>query len=125
MQMEEISTPQLGTRKCQYQYCYKVCKSTAGLTLHQRSHFVHCDQGFSNPSTLQEHVAEHHFDQANRAFQCIYCSKSFPTDTAMKQHVESSHDLENPYKCEWCGRTFRSKAYLAPRAFQDSPTDPP
>ena len=116
VQMEETSTPQVGTRKCQCQYCYKVCKSTTGLTLHQRSHFVYnckfCDQGFSNPSILQEHVAEHHPDQANHAFQCIYCSKSFPTDTAMKQHVESSHDLENPYKCEWCGRTFRSKAYL-------------
>ena len=117
VQTEETSTPQqVGTRKLQCQYCYRICKNTAGLILHERSHFVHnckfCDQVFCNPSNLQEHVAEHHPDQTNHAFKCVYCSKSFPTDTAVKQHVESSHDLDKPYMCEWCGRTFRNKAYL-------------
>lgn len=117
VQTEETSTPpKVGARKLQCQYCYRICKNANGLTLHERSHFVHnckfCDQVFCNPSILQEHVAEHHPDQTNHAFKCVYCSKSFPTDTAVKQHVESSHDLDKPYMCEWCGRTFRHKAYL-------------
>ena len=112
-QLEE--TPNLSVAGYHCEHCSKVCKSVAGLTNHQRSHFIHkcqfCGKVFLDTNTLEDHFSEHHPEQEKLTHRCSDSLKCFPTVIALRGHMESSHSNQKECMCEWCGRMF-GKSYL-------------
>ena len=73
--------------KYQCQYCGKRCPSTAALRSHKIRH---------EPPK----------------FKCGFCDKMLKTEVAQIVH-EREHTGERPYKCEICGKGFKSMSILA------------
>lgn len=45
-------------------------------------------------------------------FQCLFCSKRFPTNYDMKLHVNSIHTGEKPFECDMCDSRFSQPSTL-------------
>ena len=84
-----------------------------------------CDYKAVNNATLKDHMAKHSDPQ----FQCSYCEKKLKSKKSLEAH-ERDHTGERPFKCEVCGKGFKSSTVLivhkqgvhkifGPKAIQD------
>ena len=119
-----------GEKPFQCEFCPKRFTQPRNLKSHQTVHTGKkpfqcklCHKHFGFKSSFFRHLKtkSHAKSVAKRSesgdsckpedINCRYCLKWFPTDVALRSHVESSHTSLTKNMCEWCGRTFR-KEYL-------------
>lgn len=63
-----------------------------------------CSQGFKTFDEFQQHSRTH---QLTKKFGCAQCGRRFKDEAKLHKHM-INHNL-NPYSCQRCKKTFRSK----------------
>ena len=67
-----------------------------------------CPRGFGSFEEFQDHSRTH---QLNKKFGCAQCGKRFKDEGKLHKHM-MNHNT-NPYSCQRCKKTFRSKTSCA------------
>ena len=81
-------------------------KHNVALKLHLESHDLdrpkcdHCQQTFTQLSTLRMHITLHF---GGPKFECKTCKRSFRQFQNLKRHEKQVHTSDRPYRCDKCG----------------------
>ncbi|XP_050079783.1 zinc finger protein 225-like [Anopheles maculipalpis] len=64
-----------------------------------------CKEPFDSESSFQDHTA---YDECleHRAFQCVFCSKSFKQATHLRNHLLTHKQDARAFGCEFCPKRF-------------------
>lgn len=62
-----------------------------------------CGQFFDSGKELSDHSITHIPDEI---FSCDICNKPFITQDEIREHYDTVHNNNKPYKCETCGKGF-------------------
>jgi len=77
-----------------------------GDKLHKCSH---CKKSFSKVFDLKVHETIH---TGEKLFACPYCDEKFTHYSSRKGHIVRVHGEVTPYRCDHCGKCFKSTYYL-------------
>jgi len=103
--------------------CDKVFRAERLLHLHQRCHTKEkeyfcplCGEGFIYQNGLRRHHLLNHATEEERVatrskYQCDLCGYNNEFLSRLKRHMET-HNTEQNYACDECGKTFNGKRYL-------------
>lgn len=67
-----------------------------------------CGQGFTQNSSLKQHMLIH---SGELPFQCDICDRKFRRKTAIFVHMRR-HSGAKPFSCKQCGSSFRNQRNL-------------
>ncbi|XP_017501266.1 zinc finger protein Eos isoform X4 [Manis javanica] len=107
-----------GKLKCDV--CGMVCIGPNVLMVHKRSHTgerpFHCNQcgaSFTQKGNLLRHIKLH---SGEKPFKCPFCSYACRRRDALTGHLRthsvSSPTVGKPYKCNYCGRSYKQPSTL-------------
>ncbi|XP_042195275.1 zinc finger protein 639 isoform X1 [Callorhinchus milii] len=68
-----------------------------------------CGKGFCNTAEYHKHLNSH---SSQEIYLCQYCDYSTEQIGSLRAHIDTSHAMALPYKCEMCMLRFRSDADL-------------
>ena len=71
-----------------------------------------CDFQFLNITELCEHLKLH-----PSPFGCSLCHKSYGRFDHLCHHVKVIHSSKRPYKCNYCGQTFKQRHHMTEHKF--------
>ena len=103
------------TKNCECKICFKMFKGKAQLASHMNWHGLkkkakgqtflcdECGKSYKGLKGLQAHLRCH---KGDRTVQCEVCKLVLPNPSKMKQHLNTVHATERPYKCDICPKTF-------------------
>lgn len=120
---EKSDKLQLQCTKCDKQF-----SSASGLKYHMNANHALIKQQF--PCDQCHHVfpckrvLENHFrsmHSKDKNFKCNQCGKQFKTDSTLYSH-RKTHSKDTPHKCFDCGKGFKFKHHLEAHAVQHSKT---
>ena len=94
-------------------HCNRQFKTTNGHYKYEQSHevFAHkcaytgCNASFQYPPGLKTHERKH---TGKCLFPCLYCSRKYATNWAMKAHLKTHRDER--IQCPKCPISFKTKA---------------
>lgn len=66
---------------------------------------------FKTKSSLQKHIQTIH-DSNGKKHKCEQCNLRFPSNAALKIHINLQHFNIRDFRCKTCGETFKTKANL-------------
>ncbi|CAC5388827.1 KRAB [Mytilus coruscus] len=98
--------------------CSKTFKSKVGLTYHERGHannfrflYPYCGKGFNYNGDFEGHKAGH---DGEKNFECSKCQKKFQYKSSRNVHqgLCGKKKSDCAYKCDTCGKVFKSLKYL-------------
>lgn len=94
--------------KCEWEGCDLAITSQYKLTTHLRSHTQEkivacpiCGSLFSTTTKYEDHLKRQE-DLNAQSFQCSHCSKRYPSERLLKDHIRKH---VNNYKCPFCEMT--------------------
>ncbi|XP_030558315.1 transcription factor grauzone [Drosophila novamexicana] len=106
--------------KCQI--CHRVMGQRRSLELHMRMHEIkqrgrlyqceHCSKSFYSSIVCERHKLTHIPKEQWHA-ACTNCSKTFPNEYLMQQHVKLVHLRKFDKICDVCGKSIRGREALA------------
>ncbi|XP_009578087.1 PREDICTED: zinc finger protein Eos, partial [Fulmarus glacialis] len=107
-----------GKLKCDI--CGMVCIGPNVLMVHKRSHTgerpFHCNQcgaSFTQKGNLLRHIKLH---SGEKPFKCPFCNYACRRRDALTGHLRthsvSSPTVGKPYKCNYCGRSYKPQSTL-------------
>lgn len=114
---------------------YNHTKNKRILFLGNSSQCSQCKTLLKNPKALKVHFQETHAlpelnseeecedDATKKLFECPFCDVKESTGLSLVEHLRQMHTIENPFKCEKCGKEFKKReVYLDhTKRFQNSP----
>ena len=135
-----IKTVHTNQKKEEYscQYCGKIFNWKATLKQHIDAIHInehnrkceYCDYVTNTSAKLKAHISRMH-STTNETFKCgfvtpdgVICEKTFTNKHNLKSHevkhrkLKPRHDVELPFKCELCPRSFPKKANLQRHVIQ-------
>jgi hypothetical protein len=80
--------------------CPSVFFAKGSLVWHQNQHHLKMDTD-PNPNIVPA-----------RRKPCPHCPMSFAANSSLKEHVKSKHEMNTPYKCDQCHRSYGTKCRL-------------
>ncbi len=83
-----------------------------------------CGKQFQNSSHRSQHQNIRCKQNPNRdVHRCRYCSYVSTSQEKIEEHIKRLHDEENPYKCETCGMTLKTRTALFVHKHRTHPTE--
>jgi len=79
--------------------------------------FEDCDKNYQTRKFLLEHVDQQHVEEGEKRerfqnVQCEICNKMLINKLCYTKHKEAQHGSQEAVSCSWCGKQFKTKAYL-------------
>jgi uncharacterized C2H2 Zn-finger protein len=77
-----------------------------------------CPSVFFAKGSLQWHQNQHHLKLTDpkrttaKRKQCPHCPKTFIAQITYTEHIRSKHEMNTPYKCDQCHRSYGTKLRL-------------
>ncbi|XP_063052574.1 gastrula zinc finger protein XlCGF26.1-like [Engraulis encrasicolus] len=68
-----------------------------------------CQVTFVSSVTLRRHLKEH---RKQKAYVCSKCDAPFPSGAQLRSHKAAAHEVERPFACAYCKKTFRNTSGL-------------
>ena len=86
-----------------WKHCDEECQIKQKISSKEKSQNHKCNVcgKLFNSRTITGHINSHFADEENQ-IQCMFCDKPFSTDSNLKRHVKSAHEVEKKLKCERC-----------------------
>lgn len=72
---------------------------------------VKCDKQFTSTSGLKYHMNSNHA-LVKQQFPCDECHHVFPCKRVLQNHFRSVHSKDKPFKCNECGKYFKTDSTL-------------
>ncbi|XP_044739024.1 zinc finger protein 883-like [Chrysoperla carnea] len=89
----------------------QVKKSEPKVTENGKFECEDCGRVYQHKHTLLQHQKVHSKNYKPKSFLCNYCAKSFCSKASLETHI-NTHTGAKPYKCVTCGRAFAQHAAL-------------
>lgn len=94
-----------------------------GFKLHMQVHTgvkeylcTYCGKAFSSPNAWRKHESQVH--KKDKKYPCPQCTdRVFYGRSHLKQHLNFYHSTERPFKCEICGKDFKTAICLRSHKF--------
>ncbi|XP_053692031.1 zinc finger protein OZF-like [Sabethes cyaneus] len=133
---DRITNPkEYGNRIFECSVCFKRFETKRLYLQHQRKMYVdvlhpcsRCEEEFANLFVLKKHIKIDHQKKfitteleeiRKRSNICCACKEKFPTQNALKEHVDKVHyperifsDTTNTFECNVCYNRFKTQKYL-------------
>jgi KRAB domain-containing zinc finger protein len=77
-----------------------------------------CPSVFFAKESLASHKRQHHMSLSDpkrtpkKRKQCPHCPKTFAAHQSWLEHIKSKHEMNTPYKCDECTRSYGTKCRL-------------